>query len=124
MSGLNITPEIARQVADVIDVYDADIKVLQDGKRDTFGEVRAELEALGLDKATIRLEMAALKAAIVKRAKRRVDAEAADERDALTDRILDLIEAPAPRATHAIATSMPVADAIEIPKFLQLGANA
>lgn len=124
MSGLNITPEIARRVADAIDAYDADIKVLQDGKRDTFGEVRAELEALGLDKANIRLEMAALKAAIAKRAKRRIDAEAADERDALTDSYLDLIEAPAPRATHAIATGVPAADAIEIPKFLQRGAQA
>jgi hypothetical protein len=107
MSGLNITAARAREIADAIDALDADIKVLQDSKRDAFGDVRAELEALGLDKANIRLEMAALKAAIAKRAKRREDADAVEERDALTDSYLDLIEGPAPRATHAIATSVP-----------------
>lgn len=107
MSGINIPASRAREIADAIDAYDADIKVLQDGKRDTFGEVRGELEGLGLDKANVRLEMAALKAAIVKRAKRRDDAESVEERDALTDSYLDLIEGPAPRATPAIANSVP-----------------
>ncbi len=107
MSGLNITAARAREVADAIDAYDEQIKVLQDGKRDTFGEVRAELEGIGLDKANVRKEMAALKGAIAKRAKRRDDADAVDERDAMTDSYLDLIERSAPRATHAIAIAVP-----------------
>lgn len=117
MSGLNITAERAREIADAIDAYDEQIKDLQDGKRETFASLRADLEALGLDRANIRDEMAALKAAIVKRAKRRTDADAVDERDAMTDSYLDLIERSAPRATHAIAMVVPVSK-IATPEFL------
>jgi hypothetical protein len=113
MSGLNITAQRAREVADAIDAYDEQIKDLQDGKRETFASLRAELEDLGLDRANIRDEMAALKAAIVKRAKRRTDADAVDERDAMTDSYLDLIERSAARATHAIATAVPNGSATE-----------
>lgn len=101
MSGLNITAERARDVADAIDAYDQQIKDLQDGKRETFASLRTDLEDLGLDRANIREELAALKAAIAKRAKRREDADAVDERDAMTDSYLDLIERSAPRATPA-----------------------
>ena len=107
MSGLNITAQRAREVADAIDAYDEQIKALQDGKRETFASLRMELEDLGLARSNIRDELGALKAAIAKRAKRRDDADAVDERDAMTDSYLDLIERSAPRAAHAIATAVP-----------------
>lgn len=104
---MNVTPARAREIADTIDAYDADLKILQDSKRDTFAGFRAELEACGFDKATVKAEVAALKSAIAKRAKRRIDATAADESEALAEMYLEAIDGNAPRATHAIAHSMP-----------------
>lgn len=93
-----IDPDKARSIADAIDAYDEDIAALQEGKRDTFASLRADLEAEGLDRASIKAELAALKAAITIRAKRRKD-DAAEEREALTETYLDVL-AGAPRATH------------------------
>ena len=88
----------ALSIADAIDAYDADIATLQEGKREIFAELRADLEEFGFDRATIKAEVAALKAAITIRAKRRKDDEA-EEHEALTDSYLGAI-ACAPRATH------------------------
>lgn len=80
----------ARSIADAIDAYDEDISALQEGKRDTFASLRVELEAEGLDRAAIKAEIAALKAAISIRAKRRKD-DAAEEREALTETYLEAL---------------------------------
>lgn len=105
---MQIDPSRARSIADAIDAYDAEIAALQEGKRDTFADLRTELESNGLDRATVRAEIASLKAAIAIRAKRRKD-DAAEEREALTDDYLDALTC-APRATHAReATEYPAA---------------
>lgn len=104
---MNIDNAKAREIADLIDAYDADIAKLQEGKRETFEGLRTELAAEGYASANIKLDVAALKAAIAKRAKRRKDADADQERDALVESYLDAIEAPARRATPAIAIPMP-----------------
>lgn len=96
---MQIEPSRARSIADAIDAYDAEIAKLQEGKRETFADLRAELESNGLDRATVRAEIASLKAAISIRAKRRKD-DAAEEREALTDDYLDALTC-APRATYA-----------------------
>lgn len=90
----------AREFADLIDTYDADISALQESKREAFAELRVVLESEGHNKASIRADVAALKAAVAKRAKRRIDADGVEEQDSLTDSYLDVIEAPAPRATR------------------------
>lgn len=96
---MQIAAAKARSIADAIDAYDEDIAALQEGKRDTFASLRADLESAGFDRATIKAEIAALKAAITIRAKRRKD-DAAEDREALTDSYLEAL-AGAPRATHA-----------------------
>lgn len=96
---MQIEPSRARSIADAIDAYDDEIAKLQGGKRDTFADLRAELESNGLDRATVRAEIASLKAAIAIRAKRRKD-DAAEEREALTDDYLSALTC-APRATYA-----------------------
>lgn len=97
---MNIDSEKARDVADIIDALDEQIAALQDSKRETFADLRIHLEADGHAKASVKADMAALKAAIAKRAKRRKDADADQERDALVESYLDAIEAPTRRATH------------------------
>lgn len=92
MSSRSLTDERARQIADVIDAYDAEIATANEGKKDTFASVREELEGLGLERTAITAQLAAFKAAIAKRRKRAKDAEAVDERDALTDDYLDVLE--------------------------------
>jgi uncharacterized protein (UPF0335 family) len=104
---MNIDSAKAREIADIIDAYDADIAKLQEGKRETFEGLRTALADEGYASATIKLDVAALKAAIAKRAKRRKDADAVEERDALVEGYLDAIEAPAPRATYANAHPVP-----------------
>lgn len=96
---MQIEPSRARSIADATDAYDAEIAKLQEGKRDTFEDLRTELGSNGLDRATVRAEIASLKAAIAIRAKRRKD-DAAEEREALTDDYLDALTC-APRATYA-----------------------
>lgn len=98
---MRIAPDHVRSIADAIAAYDADIAALQEGKRDTFETLRADLRAGGHDSVAIKLEVAALKAAIAKRAKRIKDADAVQEHDALAESYLDVIEAPASRATPA-----------------------
>lgn len=95
---MNIENARAREFADLIDAYDGEIAALQESKREAFSGLRVQLEAAGHGKPTIRAEIAALKAAIAKRAKRRIDADGVQERDELTESYLDVIEAPAPRA--------------------------
>lgn len=95
---MQIAADKARSIADAIDAYDEDIAALQEGKRDTFASLRTELEEAGLDRATIKAEIAALKAAITIRAKRRKD-DFAEDREVLTESYLDAI-AGAPRATR------------------------
>lgn len=95
---MQIAAEKARSIADAIDAYDEDIAALQEGKRDTFASLRIELEDAGFDRATIKAEIAALKAAITIRAKRRKD-DAAEDREALTGSYLDAL-VRAPRATR------------------------
>lgn len=97
---MNIDAAKARDVANIIDEIDQQIACLQESKRETFSDLRSDLEADGHGKASIKLDIAALKAAIAKRAKRRLDAEAVQERDELVESYLDVIEAPAPRATR------------------------
>lgn len=90
----------ARSFADLIDTYDAEIAALQESKREAFSDLRAEMETAGHNKASVKADIAALKAAIGKRAKRRANADAVQEHDELTDSYLDAIERNAPRATH------------------------
>ncbi|KLK91399.1 hypothetical protein AA309_20060 [Microvirga vignae] len=89
---MHITPERARSIADSIDAYDADIELHQAGKRETYADLRTELESLGLDRATVSLEIAALKAAIAMRRKRRADPEKVDEKDAVTSDYFEAID--------------------------------
>jgi dGTP triphosphohydrolase len=96
----------AREVADLIDEYDQQIKDLQDGKRETFISVRAELENMGLSRPNVAAEIAALKSAIAARRKRREATPEQEEREHLTEEYLTIIEARAPRATR-VATSVP-----------------
>lgn len=87
---MKISPDKARSIADAIDAYDEDISALQEGKRDTFTSLREELEAEGLDRAEVKAEIAALKAAITIRAKRRKD-DTAEDREALTETYLEAL---------------------------------
>jgi uncharacterized protein (UPF0335 family) len=88
----------ACSIADAIDAYDADIAILQEGKREIFASLRTDLEEFGFDRAAIKAEIAALKTAIAIRAKRRKDDDAED-REALTESYLNAL-AGAPRATR------------------------
>lgn len=87
---MKISPDKARSIADAIDAYDEDIAALQEGKRATFASLREELEAEGLDRAEVKAEIAALKAAITIRAKRRKD-DTAEDREALTETYLEAL---------------------------------
>lgn len=95
----------AREIADTIDAYDQQLADAQEGKRETFQTVRFELEALGLDKATVKAELDGLKRAIRIRQLRRSKPEKLDRdeaTEALAIEYLDRIEvaARAPRATR------------------------
>ena len=79
------------EVADCIDEYDKLIAEHNESKSDTFTCYRAALEGEGMDKAAIKLELAALKAAIRKRQKAAKDPSAVEEKDALTDEIFTQI---------------------------------
>jgi len=89
-----------RELADTIDEYDAIIADQNESKRDTFVCYRADLEKEGMAKDAIKLELAALKAAIRKRQKARKDAGAVEEQDALAEEILSQIKNGTPDATH------------------------
>lgn len=87
-----------RELADEIDRLDAEIKVLQDDKREYFKSFR---EAYG------KAECRAAQAAIKKRQRSRSDkADEIEEHDALVEVIFEEISAPAPRATRS-ASGMP-----------------
>jgi uncharacterized protein (UPF0335 family) len=94
-----IPDDRAREIADAIDAYDQEIADLQSGKRDTYQSLREELEAQGIAKDRVKLEIDALKSAIAIRRKRAKDAAAVEEKDALTDVYLVALS-NAPRATH------------------------
>lgn len=91
---MHITPERARSIADSIDAYDDEIETLQSGKKETYADLRTELESLGLARSTVSLEIAALKAAIAMRRKRREDAAKVEEKETAVADYLDAIEGP------------------------------
>lgn len=95
-----------KSLADEIDIYDQQIADLNTGKRDCFTAYRAQLEADGMDKANIKAEVEAVKAAIKRRRAVAKDADEAAEKDALADEVFEEITANAPRTTR-VATSMP-----------------
>lgn len=87
-----------RELADEIDRLDAEIKVLQDDKREYFKSFR---EAYG------KSECKAAQVAIKKRQRSRSDkADEIEEHDALVEVIFEEITSPAPRATRS-AIGMP-----------------
>lgn len=126
MSGRSLPDERVRQIAAAIDAYDETIATGNEGKKDTFASVREELEALGLERTAITAQLAAFKAAIAKRRKRAKDADAVDERDALTDDYLDVLErrpshvhdAHAPARTREGRAAARTTEAMQDPKAM------
>jgi hypothetical protein len=83
-----MSAERRRQIAEIIDGYDTEIKGLNDGKADTWGSYREELLASGLDASSVKAEIAALKAAIVKRRKLVTHPAEIQETDRLIEEIV------------------------------------
>ncbi len=91
-----------KSLADHLDSYDAEISALQDSKRETLSDYRAELAEKGFGKAQIKDEIEALKRAMRRRRAIAKTSEAeVEEADALADEIFIEITGPAPRATPA-----------------------
>lgn len=76
-----------KSLADTIDAFDDEIATLQESKRETYAEYRADLsERMGKDE--VRAEIEATKAAIKRRrAVREKGEETVEHKDALTDKI-------------------------------------
>lgn len=77
-----------KSLADDIDALDAQIKDLNESKRDAYNDFREQLEGEGMDGRRASAELAATKAAIARRRKLLQDPEAVHERDDLIDDIL------------------------------------
>jgi hypothetical protein len=77
-----------KSLADAIDGYEAEIKLLQDGKAETYAAYREQMKSTGAGKDAVRLEMLAIKTAIRQRRALAEDASGVEERDSLTDEIL------------------------------------
>jgi hypothetical protein len=90
-----------KELANAIDAYDAEIKVLQDGKAETYAAYREQLRGQGAGKDSVRLEMVAVKTAIRQRRALAEDATGVEERDSLTDEILTEIRSGTEGATRA-----------------------
>ncbi|RKD69002.1 GIY-YIG nuclease family protein [Rhizobium sp. WW_1] len=90
-------------LANEIDEYDQQIADMNTGKKDCFDAYRAQLVASGMDKANIKTEIEAIKAAIKRRRAAKKDPMAVEEKDALIDEIFEEITTSprAPRATYA-----------------------
>ncbi|TWB61664.1 hypothetical protein FBZ98_1011009 [Rhizobium sp. ERR 922] len=89
-------------LANEIDEYDQQIADMNSGKKDCFDAYRAQLIAGGMDKANIKTEIEAVKAAIKRRRAAKKDPMAVEEKDALIDEIFEEITTSprAPRATR------------------------
>lgn len=89
-------------LANEIDEYDQQIADMNTGKKDCFDAYRAQLVASGMDKANIKTEIEAVKAAIKRRRAAKKDPMAVEEKDALIDEIFEEITTSprAPRATR------------------------
>lgn len=85
-------------LADEIDAIDASIADLNASKTAAYTAYREQLADAGFDKANIKLEIEATKAAIRKRRAVAKDEAAVEEKDALVEEIFD--EITAPRATR------------------------
>lgn len=90
------TAERRRQIAEVIDGYDGEIKSLNEGKADTWASYREELLAEGSTAADVKAEAAALKAAILKRRKLAARPAEVEESDRLVEEIVTELLAPRP----------------------------
>lgn len=88
-----------KALADAIDALDDDIKVLQDTKAETYTAYREQLKGQGAGKDAVKLEMVAVKTAIRQRRALTLDATGVEERDSLTDEILNEIRSG---TTHAL----------------------
>lgn len=96
-----------KSIADHLDSYDAEISDLQDSKRETLDDYRAQLGEKGFAKAQIKAEIEALKRAMRRRRAIAKTSEAeVDEADDLADEIFVEITSPAPRATR-VASDVP-----------------
>lgn len=85
-----------RGIADEIDRLDHEISELQRDKAEIFAAYREQLENSGMAKSLMRVEVAALKAAVRQRRALKEDRDAVETKDALTEEILDEIQrAPA-----------------------------
>ncbi len=88
-------------LADEIDAIDASIKDLNASKSDAYKAYREQLEDTGVEPRRAVAELAATKAAIVKRRKLATDPDAVAEKDDLIDAILTEIQAKSSRAHEA-----------------------
>jgi hypothetical protein len=89
-----------KSLADAIDTLDDQIAELQSEKAETFAAYRAQLEHGGAGKSQVKVELAALKAAIRQRRKLTDDREHTEQLDALSDEILCEIATGTVRATR------------------------
>ena len=87
-------------LANTVDEYDRLIAEHNESKSETFTVYRSDLEKEGLSKEQIKLELAALKAAIRKRQKAAKDPDAVEAKDALTDEIFEQLKTGTPDATR------------------------
>lgn len=88
-------------LADEIDLYDQQIADMNSGKKDCFAAYRDQLEAGGMAKANIKVEIEAVKAAIKRRRAALKDADALSEKDALVDEVFHEITRPHVRGAGA-----------------------
>jgi DNA repair exonuclease SbcCD ATPase subunit len=119
-----------RTLADNIDALDEKIAELQREKAEFYAAYREDYENKGHHKEDVKLECAAVKAAIRQRQKLAKDKDAVVERGDRIDTILDEItratknNAPAATPAPAIAnveapTRARASDDLEIPEFLR-----
>lgn len=94
-------------LADEIDAIDASIKALNDSKSEAYKAYREQLEDTGMEPRRAAAEVAATKAAIIKRRKLAADPDAVAEKDDLIDTILAEIQSRPSRAREEQPSDSP-----------------
>lgn len=100
-----------RSLADTYGEHDAIIEAAQTAKRDATMAYRGHLDALGMDKDSIKAEIEGFKLAYRRKvAIKKKGEDVVEHRDAIADEIFEEITRPAPRATR-VASDVPEHDA-------------
>lgn len=90
-----------KSLADEIDLLDADIKVLNESKKDCFDAYRDQMIGAGISKPNIKAEIDAVKAAIKRRREALKDEHALIEKDELIDDVFhEITRAPRTRVEN------------------------